>query len=658
MAPTLCLNMIVKNESKIIARLLETVLPIIDSYCICDTGSTDNTKEIIETFFAERGVKGEVFEVPFKNFGYNRTVALQRAAAWADYALLLDADMKLVIGPDFRKENLVDDGYMIIQGNSRLEYYNTRIIKTSIGARCVSPTHEYYDFPDKSRQPRWGKNVMHINDIGDGGCKADKFERDIRLLKEGLEEDPKNPRYHFYIANSYRDLGKKEEAIAWYKKRVEIGGWVEEVWNSLLEMGKCYLAINDAPNGLYYLWEAYNFRPQRAESLYEIAKYYREKGKQQAGQLVCDRARQIPFPKDDVLFIQKDVYDYLLEYEHSILMYYTKVPVDHRRYLDLIGTGHNRENVVSNYQFYYRNLKDICKVVKRISFNDAVEKTVRGKLDSFKSSSPCIMPFSEGYLMNVRYVNYNLDKQRGSYSYRHDDQKIITLNKAVLMNRDLEVMREHWFDKVHREDIRYLGVEDVKVFSHEGELRFLGTVQDEQGRPRVGGGVYDLNGNDKKSDVLVPTVYPSPVNADCEKNWVHLHHKGKLKTVYNWKPLLIGNVDEGKFSTDVCVEEVPAFFRDLRGSTNGCLVGDEVWFLGHVVGYSTPRHYYHVFVVLDADTLKVKRHSTLFKFEGEKIEYALGLVVEPDRILISYSKWDAESVLSVYDRKSLEEAVF
>jgi glycosyltransferase involved in cell wall biosynthesis len=653
MAPTLCLNMIVKNESKIITRLLETVLPIIDSYCICDTGSTDNTKEVIEEFFKARGIRGEVFQVPFKNFGFNRTVALERAAAWGDYALLLDADMKLVIGPNFKKENLVDDGYLIIQGSSHFEYYNVRVAKTNVGIKCVSPTHEYYDFPSGTKQSRWGKDVLRIDDIGDGGCKSDKFERDIRLLKEGLVEEPNNPRYHFYIANSLRDLGKKEEAIGWYKKRIEIGGWVEEVWNSLFEMGKCYLAIGDAPNGLFYLWEAYNVRPNRAESLYEITKYYRDKGKQHAGQAVCDKARQIPFPKDDVLFIQKDVYDYLLEYEHSILMYYTKAPADHKRYLDLIGTGYNRENVLSNYQFYYRNLKDVCKVIKRISFNDSVEKTVRGKLDSFKSSSPCILPFSEGYLMNVRYVNYNLDKAHGSYSYRHDDQKIITLNKAVVMNRDLEVMREHWLDKVHREDIRYLGVEDVKVFSHEGELRFLGTVQDEQGRPRVGGGVYNL-----KSDVLVPTVYPSPVNADCEKNWVHFHHKGKLKTVYNWRPLLIGNVDEGKFQTDVCVDDVPAFFRDLRGSTNGVLVGDEIWFLGHVVGYSSPRHYYHVFVVLDAETLKVKRHSTLFKFEGEKIEYALGLVVEPDRILISYSKWDAESVLSVYDRKTLEEAVF
>ena len=48
--PKLYLNMIVKNESRIIIRLLRSILPIIDGYCICDTGSTDNTIELIETF--------------------------------------------------------------------------------------------------------------------------------------------------------------------------------------------------------------------------------------------------------------------------------------------------------------------------------------------------------------------------------------------------------------------------------------------------------------------------------------------------------------------------------------------------------------------------------------------------------------------------------
>jgi glycosyltransferase involved in cell wall biosynthesis len=76
--PTLCLNMIVKNESRIIERLIQTVLPLIDTYCICDTGSTDDTVQRIERTMAAAGISGEVFTEPFRNFGYNRTVALER----------------------------------------------------------------------------------------------------------------------------------------------------------------------------------------------------------------------------------------------------------------------------------------------------------------------------------------------------------------------------------------------------------------------------------------------------------------------------------------------------------------------------------------------------------------------------------------------------
>ena len=58
--PTLCLNSIVKNESKIITRMLSSVVDIIDTYCICDTGSTDNTIEIITEFFDSRNIKGKI----------------------------------------------------------------------------------------------------------------------------------------------------------------------------------------------------------------------------------------------------------------------------------------------------------------------------------------------------------------------------------------------------------------------------------------------------------------------------------------------------------------------------------------------------------------------------------------------------------------------
>ena len=42
--------MIVKNESKIIERCIKSCLPVLDYISICDTGSTDNTVEIIEKF--------------------------------------------------------------------------------------------------------------------------------------------------------------------------------------------------------------------------------------------------------------------------------------------------------------------------------------------------------------------------------------------------------------------------------------------------------------------------------------------------------------------------------------------------------------------------------------------------------------------------------
>ena len=101
--PTLCLNMIVKNEGRIIERLLESVSPIIDFYCICDTGSTDNTKEIIKSFFDKKNINGIIFDEQFVNFAHNRNVSLKKCVGLTDYVLLMDADMILEIKPGFNK---------------------------------------------------------------------------------------------------------------------------------------------------------------------------------------------------------------------------------------------------------------------------------------------------------------------------------------------------------------------------------------------------------------------------------------------------------------------------------------------------------------------------------------------------------------------------
>jgi glycosyltransferase involved in cell wall biosynthesis len=44
-AKSVCLNMIVKNESKVIERCLRSVKGCIDYWVIVDTGSTDDTQK-------------------------------------------------------------------------------------------------------------------------------------------------------------------------------------------------------------------------------------------------------------------------------------------------------------------------------------------------------------------------------------------------------------------------------------------------------------------------------------------------------------------------------------------------------------------------------------------------------------------------------------
>jgi glycosyltransferase involved in cell wall biosynthesis len=271
--PTLCLNMIVKNESKIITRLFDSVLPIIDSYCICDTGSTDNTIQIITDYFQSKNIPGKIVEEPFKNFCYNRTFALTSAIGMSDYLLLLDADMILEV-KNFNKNDLIKcDNYHILQGNDNFYYLNMRIIKNNGLYKYVGVTHEHIDTPSNSTSKLLEKNELFIRDIGDGGAKHDKFERDIKLLTEGILEEPNNARYHFYLGNSYHDLGRFNEAIEMYKKRIEFGGWREEVWYSYYRIGLCYKHMGNLAQAFFYWLEGFHFYNERFEGMYELIKH-------------------------------------------------------------------------------------------------------------------------------------------------------------------------------------------------------------------------------------------------------------------------------------------------------------------------------------------------------------------------------------------------
>jgi len=658
--PTLCLNMIVKNESKIITRLLESVYKIIDCYCICDTGSTDDTIEIIKTYFASKNIQGKIVCEPFKNFCYNRNFALQSCLGMSDYVLLLDADMILEFN-NFDK-NILNNAttFNILQGNDSFYYQNIRILKNNGLYKYVGVTHEYIDTPPNSTLYLFEKNQLFIRDVGDGGCKQNKFERDISLLLDGIKEDPNNVRYHFYLANSYHDCGRFGEAINVYKKRIEMGGWAEEVWYSYYRIGLCFKNMGKMHDAIYYWLEGYNFYPNRLEGLYEIIQHYRFKSRPKLADMYYKEAKKIldlNHKKDDYLFLHEDIYSSRIYYEYTIFASYVGVKNINEEVVKVLNNsriGHEVDNMLSNMKFY----KDVLVPTTKIILDHVSSAIINNEATKFYSSSSCLIPKlstnnEEGakYLMNIRYVNYYINDQG---CYLNCDKHIISINKYVELDNQMNILCEKWQDLKY-EDRRYIGVEDVRIFNDivTNNLLFIATGFHKNDQIGIITGNYDSDSNFTMDSIEVRSNFS---NSSCEKNWVFFNYEGSTHIIYDWYPLRICKINyHVKELSLVKTKQMPHLFSRVRGSTCGFtyLKDSEIWFIGHIVSYESPRHYYHIISVFDLN-MNLLRYTAPFKFEGEPIEYCLSIVVEDEKVLINYSTWDRTTRIGIYDKKYIE----
>jgi tetratricopeptide (TPR) repeat protein len=704
--PKICLNMIVKNESRVIIRLLESVVNIVDGYCICDTGSTDNTISLITEYFKKHNIPGKIVEEPFRDFGYNRTFALKAAAEIPnmDYLLLLDADM-ILTGSYLQPENiknfkkgLTKDFYHICQGSQTYFYKNVRIVKNYRDFSYWGVTHEYVKTPPDAISDSFDNNTLFINDIGDGGAKTDKFERDIRLLTKGLEENPNNDRYTFYLANSLKDACHYERAIEMYRNRIKIGGWVEEVWYSYYNIGKCYVILGEMEKAICIWMEGYDFYPKRLEAIYEIVKYYREHGKNKLAYLyyvIADKSRTKWGASSEYLFLQKDIYDYKLDYEMTIIGYYANDDNYNLNRLSMdvirdpyVDNGISK-NVLNNYKFYCKklirqNYSSISKHNMAILEN-ATKSLGITESGEYVTSTPSIIIKKSNLIVNVRYVNYRID-DKGNYI---NQEKIKTKNAIAVIDISTPIWKntkefELKYDRTIDEDANnyYVGLEDIRLFTDSAK-ESADSAKDSADSAESAKDSADSKdsaesaneSNDSKTiyynsnrglshgnmvieNGIIDLHQESTIQNKClkkenqhtiEKNWVIIpsdsasaYNNDRLTVIYNWSPKLsIGNIIDGEFIETHQIN-TPSFFKYLRGSTNGVLINGDIWLICHAVSYEERRYYYHIVVVLDKDTYELKSYTPFFTFEGEKVEYTLGFqyLENEESLLIGYSVYD------------------
>ncbi len=318
---TICLNMIVKNESPVIRRCLDSVSGIIDHWVIVDTGSSDGTQEMIRTHMAD--LPGVLIEQPWIDFAHNRSEALRAARGKADYVLVIDADEVLELDQGFELPELLADSYAFEMRSGGVSYYKVQLVRDSLDWSFRSVVHEYIYSERALTEARMpGLRTLRFPD----GARARDpltYRKDAVLLEGGLLKEPDNARYMFYLAQSYRDSGEPQLAIDRYQKRVAMRGWIEEVWFSLYQIAQLKKEMR-APwaEVAEAFLTAYQTKPDRAEPLYHLGLYHQAKREFALSNLYFQQALTIPYPATDQLFIEKAVYDTLLPLEAAVASFY------------------------------------------------------------------------------------------------------------------------------------------------------------------------------------------------------------------------------------------------------------------------------------------------------------------------------------------------
>jgi glycosyltransferase involved in cell wall biosynthesis len=319
---TVCLNMIVKNEAQVIKRSLASVKPIIDYWVIVDTGSTDGTQEIIKEFMKD--IPGELRESPWQNFEYNRNEAMEFGRSKADYLLIMDADDFLELPAGYKLPPLTADAYQIEIHYGGMTYSRDQLIKTSKPWKWCGVVHEVLTCNGPHTRERL-ENVRYLI-TQDGARSKDpkKYYKDAALLEDALKKDPTSTRYTFYLAQSYRDAGEKEKSLEWYEKRIAMGGWDEEVYWSMIQVGLLQKGLNMPKETIYSTFErAYRYRPHRPESVYYLSEMLNQDKKFDIAYALIRGKEFIKKPAGkDVLFTQDWMEHYGIPFQQSIAAYY------------------------------------------------------------------------------------------------------------------------------------------------------------------------------------------------------------------------------------------------------------------------------------------------------------------------------------------------
>jgi hypothetical protein len=332
--------------------------------------------------------------------------------------------------------------------------------------------------------------------------------------------------------------------------------------------------------------------------------------------------------------IDDEVYTPLFLYEKTILNYYVGTP-KREALLDFI-LFYN-----TSMQIGYENLEHYAHEFTSYEINPLPFP----EMGDFLPTSTSILETNDGYLLNIRYVNYRIQSdasylmmENGSLSPNH---QLRTRNFCVYVTKDFaQISSQEEMIPVEppRHDRNIHGIEDIRLFYEGGTIRFIAASCE-----------YSHNGNIQQvTGIYSPDTYSleditplvSPKGRDVEKNWIPT---GEGSYIYSWYPFILGKLNGSYFET-ILEYDTPPFFQHMRGSSTLVRLNNLYYCMIHCMIDSRPRKYYHSLVRLDLE-FKIQAYTMPLYFKKNHIEYTVGIAIRDGTLYSIVSQNDCNPIL-------------
>ena len=348
--PTICFASMCKNEEGCIKNLLESVYKYIDTWVVCDTGSTDRTCEIVTDFFKEKGIPGELFVHEWTAFDVNKTKMFEACYNKADYNLHLDADDLLEGNFEFTEKDAGCISYFVTNKRGGATYKCHGIYSGRHHWKLSSVAHTIIKCLDNVQNLPQGdlSNKDFYIYSGDTGARSqdpEKYLKDALKLRkqffDTLIKDPEgiNRRSVFYTAQSYFDQGMSEDAAQWYSLYTQMTNtWSEEVFEAHLRLGQCFINMKYPQEDIIKMFEkAIDIQPDRAEPYYMLGLYYNNIKMFDRAYTKLKLAKMLSLDNamsKYVLFVKKYCYGNHINDQLSVACYWSNRPEEGIKYIE------------------------------------------------------------------------------------------------------------------------------------------------------------------------------------------------------------------------------------------------------------------------------------------------------------------------------------